>query len=192
MAQTHTEDERLLAALAHAGILLNGFNLLGIVGATLIWFVQRNQSEYIARHALQALAYQVTTLLLLLFSGVLWGGCLLISLLPTFLQPELYRGDPPPTFWIALLLGLTLLTGALALVGYGLVAAWAAWRGQPFSYALIGNVVQRRMAARFPAEHQVPAAINSQPDRPTDVLPTSTPPATTPPEPHQPEPPATD
>ena len=61
-----TQNERLLAALSHASIVLGLFSngVGGIVTALVIWVVQRNKSAYAAQQALQALVYQVATLLL--------------------------------------------------------------------------------------------------------------------------------
>lgn len=139
-----TDEERTMAALAHAGILANGFNLLGLIGASVIWATHRQRSRYVADHALQALVFQGVGLALTLLSVLLWGGCLLLSLLPAFLRPELYRTAPPVTFWFALAAGLFIAAFLLFSVVYGLLGAWAAWRGQPFCYVLAGSLIARR------------------------------------------------
>ncbi|MCG8346361.1 MAG: DUF4870 domain-containing protein [Chloroflexales bacterium] len=136
-----TADERTLAALAHAGIITNGMNLLGLFGAALIWTTQRQRSAYVAGHALQALLFQGLVLLLVLLLSIIWGGCLLISLTPALIRPELYRTEPPATFWLALLMGLFILVFAVSAMFYGLCGAWAAWRGRPFHYILINHLI---------------------------------------------------
>lgn len=146
MTQPPSEEDRLLAALAHAGILLNAFNLLGLVGAMLIWLAGRERSAYIRHHTVQAVAFQVVTLLLFLVATLAWGFCFLLALLPAFLEPELYhlaQGDLPLTFWFVGVFGLLLLAVGLGVLGYGLYGAWMAWNGQLFTYALLGQVVQR-------------------------------------------------
>jgi uncharacterized Tic20 family protein len=139
-----TADARTLAALAHAGILTNGMNLLGLFGAALIWATQRQRSSYVAGHALQALLFQGMALLFILLSGMLWGGCVLISLTPALIRPELYRTEPPATFWVVLLMGLFILAFAGSTVIYGLLGAWAAWRGRPFHYILVSYLMARQ------------------------------------------------
>ncbi len=141
-----TDEERALAALAHAGIIANGFNLLGIIGAALIWAFNRKRSAYVADHALKALAFQGLGLLITLVMAFAWGGCMLISLLPALLRPELYRTGPPALFWFALLLGLVILAFALSGIVYGLIGAWAAWRGQPFRYMGVDVLLERPAA----------------------------------------------
>lgn len=176
MSEPHAE-ERTLAALAHAGVLANSFNLLGIIGAALIWSTQRRQSRYVAEQALQALIYQICGLVVLLLMGLAWGGCLLLSLLPALLRPELYRTEPPLTFWLALASALLIGLVALAGVGYGLTGAWAAWNGRPFQYLGIGALLQRYQAAlpppapppaprpAAPPAEQLPAAEAQAPDQ---------------------------
>src|SRR5215510_8025625 len=128
-----TEDERVLAALAHASIVANVANLAGMIGTALIWTMQRDRSPYVRAHALQALVYQGAVLLISIFLGLLGGLCLALSLLPVMLRPDLYRGSLPSySVWIGALALLTLLGfGALAMV-YGLYGAYQAYRGRPF------------------------------------------------------------
>ena len=58
-----TQNERLLAALSHASIVLGLFSngVGGIVAALVIWMIKRDKSPYVAFQALQALVYQVAT-----------------------------------------------------------------------------------------------------------------------------------
>lgn len=141
-------DERILGALAHASILANIANLAGMIAATLIWATQRERSRFVRAHALQALAYQGAVLLLMTVLFVGWVLCLVLSLLPAVVRPDLYaEGGPPPAFWVALLaLGLPLGFGVLATL-YGLFGAYRVYRGQPFRYLLVGRLVQRELEA---------------------------------------------
>lgn len=140
-----SDDERMLAALAHASIIMNSISGGGIVAAAVIWATQRHRSAFVARHALQALLFQGLGLLLTLLGLLAWAGCVVVGLLPAIVRPDLYTSGPPPFFWLALLGGVGLLGFVLGGVAYALVAAAQAWRGQPFSYALVG-----RLAAPLP------------------------------------------
>jgi uncharacterized Tic20 family protein len=139
-----THEERVMAALAHVGIIANGFNLLGIIAAALLWSTQRKQSPYVAEHALQALVFQVISLLVFLVLFLLWLGSLSIFLLPALFRPDLYQFDLPLFFRLALPTGLTILVMfAVGMGSYGLMGALAAWRGRPFAYALVGPFIRR-------------------------------------------------
>jgi uncharacterized Tic20 family protein len=158
-----TEDERVLAALSHAGIIANVAGMSGLVGAALIWATQRGQSAYVRTQALQALAYQGCALLVGVLLVALWGSCLGLALLPAALFPDLYHTSPPPLFWPALYSAvLPLIYGALV-VGYGLYAAAQALQGRPFHYPLIGRVGAASAAGAPATLPDVPAAPTAVP-----------------------------
>ncbi len=138
-----SNEERLLATLAHASIILNGFNLIGIIGAIAILVSQRQRSEFVRRHAIQALAFQLAGLVATMLLLGTWMACLLISLIPALLRPELYSEGPPMPFWLALGAILLLLLFVLIGIAYGCTGALAAWRGQAFRYLFIGPLVER-------------------------------------------------
>ncbi len=148
MQSSSTNEERVLAALSHAGVLVNSFNLLGLVGAAIIWATQRKQSAYVASHALQALIFQVLALLTLMILFFFWAGCLLIAYLPALLWPDLYAADLPLAFRLAVLVGFALLViFVVGAVLYGLMGALAAWRGRMFRYAAVDALLQMQHPA---------------------------------------------
>jgi uncharacterized Tic20 family protein len=137
-----SEDDRIIAALAHASIIANVVNLAGMIATALIWSSQRERSEYVRQHALQSLLYQGMVLLILIILMIFWGLCLGLSLLAA-VRPDLYRNSPPNSFWIALLgLMLPLGFGILATL-YGLYGAYQVYRGRPFSYPIAGRFMRR-------------------------------------------------
>lgn len=133
-----SEEERVFAALAHMGIFANGFTLLGIIGALLIWASQGKRSAYVAAHALQALVFQVLMLLVSLLLLLLGSTVLMLAFLPAILRPDLYESDPPVAFRMTLLVvGLIVVSFIFGVLSYALAGAWAAWRGRSFRYALV-------------------------------------------------------
>jgi uncharacterized Tic20 family protein len=145
------EDERTLAALAHAGIIANSVSLAGLIGAALIWTTQRERSDFIRRHAHQALAFQIVMLLLLLLLGFVWGACLIFSIMPVLLRPELFRDSPPPLFMPVLFSGVILLIlGGIATI-FGLIGALQAYRGLPFRYPIVGRLLRDSQTSEPPA-----------------------------------------
>jgi uncharacterized Tic20 family protein len=133
-----SEEERVFAALAHMGVFANGFALLGIIGALLIWASQGKRSAYVAAHALQALVFQVFMLLFSLLLLLLGSSVLMLAFLPAILRPDLYESDPPVAFRMTLLVvGLILMSFIFGVLSYALAGAWAAWRGRSFGYVLV-------------------------------------------------------
>lgn len=137
-----TQDERVLAGLAHGSILLGLFTngIGGIVAALVIWLIQKEKSAYVAAQALQALIYQAITFIVTMLAWCCWGALWAVMFLPPMLSnPEAYENVPPPGLWIGLILmivpfaiwGLTIL--------YGLWGAARCFGGHDFKYAVIGN-----------------------------------------------------
>jgi uncharacterized Tic20 family protein len=141
------EDERILAALAHASIIANIANLIGMVAALLIWATQRERSPYVRGHALQALAYQALVVLVALVLVMVWGACILLALLPALVRPDLYaEGGPPALLWPALLVGLLPLAVGLLASGIALYGATRVYAGEPFRYPIVGRLAEPRPA----------------------------------------------
>lgn len=173
------DDERLTAAIAHASIVANISGLLGLVLVVVLWATQRERSRYVRAHIVQALAFQGVTILGLAALLALWSACLLLSMLPAALRPELYvDGTLPDTFWLALFgLFVPLIYGCGATI-YALYGAYQVYHGRPFVYPLIGRAVRRDLgpqnppgAAATPAA-ETPAALPAVAANPTPATPT--------------------
>lgn len=156
-----TEDERILAALSHASILMNFINLAGVIATALIWTQQREKSRYVSAHALQSLVYQGAVMLIGLFLLLTWGLCMGLALLPAVLRPELFRSSPPDAFWLALI-SLIVPIGFIGLATlYGLYGALQVYRGRPFLYPLAGRLVRHTLipATALPSAPLAPALV---------------------------------
>jgi uncharacterized Tic20 family protein len=138
-----TQEERLLASLAHASILLN---MMGPVAGILIYITQKEKSAYVARQALQATLYQLAGVLGIIVLWVCWGAFYAVSLIPLIAEADKYNDAPPPIFWVGLgsMICPLLLMGVWGL--YGLYGGVRAWMGHDFRYALIGQMVEGRLA----------------------------------------------
>ena len=139
---TISQDDKALAAVAHAGILLgivtSGFG--GIIAALIIWLVQKEKSAYVAYQALQALVYQGVVMIITMVAWCCWGLVWMLMLLPPlFANPEAYNYAPPAGLWI----GLFFMVVPIAVWGltilYGLWGAIRCLGGHDFRYAVIGN-----------------------------------------------------
>ena len=143
--RTFSQDERVLAGLAHGSILLGLFSngMGGIIAALVIWVTQREKSAYVAAQALQALVYQAVTFMVIMLAWCCWGALWTLMLFaPLFANPAAYETTLPAGFWVGPLLmvvplglwGLTIL--------YGLWGAARCFGGHDFQYVLIGNWVE--------------------------------------------------
>lgn len=132
-----TQDERLLAAVAHASILLAIVTsaLGGVVVALIIWLVQRHKSRFVAQHAWQAFVYQAAGFILTL---VVWGCWFLAFFgsvfIPLSINPRAYENALPVPIFLALILILVPLFFGILWTLYGLWAAVRAFQGHTFRY----------------------------------------------------------
>ena len=118
-----TSDEKTWAILAHVSILLGAITvgLLGPVAAFVIWLVKKDESDYVARQALQSLIYQIVVAVL---SWIMW---IVIVVLSAFV------------IGICLIpIGLLL---NLATIGYSCYAAYICSLGQEFKFPLIWDMI---------------------------------------------------
>jgi uncharacterized Tic20 family protein len=158
---TSSGEERTFAALAHIGIVANPFNLLGVIGAVLIWATQHRHSRYVADHALQALIFQILAVCVTVGVLLMWGGCLLVSLLPALIRPELYPNELPLTFRVVLFAGVLILVFVAVCVGYGVAGALAAWQGRMFRYAMVNSLLGMRQKQQKPKVSRKGRAANA-------------------------------
>jgi uncharacterized Tic20 family protein len=165
MSMQPSEDERVLAALSHASVVANAVNLAGMIATSLIWTMNRERSQYVRAHALQALVYQGAVLLVMLFLALFGGLCLALSLLPAMLRPDLYRGSPPSySVWIGVLALLALIGFGVLSTLYGLYGAYQAYRGRPFRYLLIGRLVRPLLNPAPTPISPAPTTVHAEPD----------------------------
>ena len=143
-----TQDERILAALAHASVILPFW---GLIGAIVIWVTQREKSRFVSFQALQGVAYQ----LVLVLGGFLGFACYMCSVLGMLLMMPIGRIEPDTaggalativSLFPFCILGLLMLAG-FAFVLYGLYGAVRVLQGHDFRYVVIGPWLERYLGA---------------------------------------------
>jgi uncharacterized Tic20 family protein len=141
-----TGDERLMAGLAHAGILLNLFTngLGGIVVALVIWLTQRDKAPWVGFQALQALVYQLLGAAVLFLSFMCWFAVWFGTLIPAMVNPGRYADVPPPGFLASFVLLCIPFTIGVVWTLYGLWGALRAGQGADFRYVVLGDILARQ------------------------------------------------
>lgn len=143
---TRSDDERMMAGLAHASILLGLFTsgVGGPIAALVIWLTQRDDSPWVGFQALQALVYQLVGIGVAILGFMCWFALWFVSLIPAMANPNQYNNAPPAGFFVSFaLLCIPLGLGVLWTL-YGLWGALRAWQGEDFRYVIIGNALARR------------------------------------------------
>ena len=139
-----TSDEKILAALAHASIILM---FLGPLGAVIIWAIQRTKSKYVRYHALQAMGYQtfsfwIWMFMMFFFMIILFGFGTIIGVLssksPSAMPPD-FLFFIQPLFMLVIfgMWGIIFLVGFIGAVFCGL--------GKEFRYPFIGSWLQTKI-----------------------------------------------
>ncbi|TKJ29243.1 MAG: hypothetical protein CEE40_08950 [Chloroflexi bacterium B3_Chlor] len=156
-----TQHDKIVAASSHAALILP---LLGTVVPLVIWTIRGRKSPIVAFQALQAVVYQLIS--------VLGGSVIPAPLICIFYLVSMCNGeypapepsseppfiDDPFLFLVTLVLlyllvvGFYLLLAAFTVLGlmawlgyvvYGLYGAVATLQGQDFRYAIIGPRLER-------------------------------------------------
>lgn len=141
-----SDDERMMAGLAHASIVLNLLTggLGGIIAALVIWLTQRKESAWVGFQAFQAMVYQLLGLAVGFLSIMCWLVLWFGSLIPVMVNPNQYSDAPPAGFFVSLSLLCVPFIVSILWTLYGLWGALRAWQGADFRYVLLGNVLADR------------------------------------------------
>lgn len=128
------QDEYTMAMLAHVMQLFGG-----IIAPLVLYFLKRNESPFIAFHALQAIFWQLA---ILAISFLFWGVMTILffsSIITASNSPA-----PPPVLWVMMISAVAfsfLLFGAdLALA---IMHGVRAYRGEWSAYPLVGDHARR-------------------------------------------------
>ena len=138
-----TQDERTMAALAHASVIVFG---MGIIASVVIWVTQKELSRYVAFQALQATVYHIVGFCIFMAGMLCWLILYFASFIPLMVAATQGSDDPPLGFLLAMLLMVVpLIFMGLWIVG-GLWGAVRAFRSSDFRYLIIGDQVERWLA----------------------------------------------
>jgi uncharacterized Tic20 family protein len=149
--QPGSNDEKLLAAAAHAAILIPG---IGFVAPLVIWMTQRGKSAYTTYQSLQALGYQLLFMLFYwlvsIIGVVLWIGAIIVG---SVFAASLGSGEGVVLiiFGTEFLFFFFLLGMAGLYVLGGLLAGILCLTGKAFRYPLLGPWLEKYLTWK-PAE----------------------------------------
>jgi uncharacterized Tic20 family protein len=144
---TPTQDERVMAALSHISAIIP---MMGVIAPIIIWATQKDKSQFVVFHALQAIAYQLC-MIVAWFIGM---GCYMVSSFGmVFILPltssSAHSQSVSPLLLVALIFLFVIFgvicLGGLAFIVYGIIAAIMAFQGKHFRYVIIGKKIEQFM-----------------------------------------------
>ncbi|MBN1536683.1 MAG: DUF4870 domain-containing protein [Anaerolineales bacterium] len=134
-----TDEDRNCAAIAHFGVI---FPLFGFLIPILIWTIQEKRSHYVAFQSLQALFYQLLSILFLLLSYSFSKTITIIGKI--YISAALNPGQITKIVENITIIGLCIiLLFLLVYIVYGIYGAIKVMFGFNFKYLIIGNLVER-------------------------------------------------
>jgi uncharacterized Tic20 family protein len=142
---TPTQDERIMAALAHTSAIIP---MMGVIAPIVIWATQKDKSQYVVFQALQAIVYQ----LCMIVAMIIGNGCYMVSAFSmVFTMPlttsSTHSQSVSPLLFVAFIFPFVILgiigVGGLTFIIYGIIAAIMVFQGKPFRYVIIGKKIER-------------------------------------------------
>lgn len=143
------QDERTIAALAHVSALLP---MIGVIAPIIIWVTQREKSRYVAFQALQAIAFQLTFILIWIAGFACYLGFFFLMFFGSFILGGILQGSNVGPGVAGVFGGMFLIPFAIiflmiilffSMIIYGIAAAVLTFQGKDFRYFLIGRWVER-------------------------------------------------
>ncbi len=143
---TYTQDERVMAALAHACSILSIF---GTIGSIVIWLTQKDKSRYVAFQALQAIVYHICLIVGWFFFMVCYMSSAIAFLPLSMASAPAVEGESTVSWFVILLMAapigimVFMLILWLLYMLYGMYAAASTLQGKDFRYVVIGNRLEK-------------------------------------------------
>lgn len=154
-----THEDRLVAAVSHASILIPFF---GATVPLIIFLARRKESNFVRLHSLQGFVVNLVSLLLITFTYIFYSVFLFIIMIPTMLLPFLVSSAPSgeantvaAILIIIIMLLFIVALGIMTFVFYFLlpvmalvavIAAGVTLGGRSFRYPILANRIDPNKA----------------------------------------------
>lgn len=141
--QNITNEEKLLAMLSHLSILFGG-----IILPIILWAVQKDKSQFVRFHSLQAIFFHIVYLIIILLFSIL---IIVISIASGLGITALAFENQTPLVMPALLFIVTIVSVVLIFIvvfgaiGYAIYLAIKAYRGNYIMIPVIGKIIYRKI-----------------------------------------------
>ena len=120
MSTNPSSEERLMASIAHASVVVFG---PGILVGVFIWLTQKEKAAYASNQGLQAAVFQLIGMIVTMAMWVVWGIFYSLTWIPFVQNPELLDGPPPPLFWVGM---ISMVVPLLVMLFWSLYGLWGA------------------------------------------------------------------
>ena len=139
MNEKISKEEKIMALLSHLSIFIPN---IGVLAPIIIWVTNKEKSDFVRFHALQAIFFQLIffiLIMLFMFAGLI----LMLAAIPWF---DLSSTAEPGTLFFLSMIFMFLFFPLWLIFGiYAVVASVKSYRGKIFKYAIIGNIIKRKV-----------------------------------------------
>ena len=134
-----SKEEKIMALLSHLSIFIPN---VGILAPVIIWITNKEKSDFVRFHALQAIFFQLIffiLMMLFMFAGVI----LMLASIPWF---DLSSNAEPGTLFFLSMVFMFMFFPLWIIFGiYAAVASAKSYKGKMFKYAIIGRIIERKV-----------------------------------------------
>ncbi len=157
-----TENKKIFAIVSHILIFMN---FVGIVINYIFYTQNEEDNRFLARHALQAMGWQIfflsSQILLILIGG---GNFYLLFALS---QQNAENSSTPVLFFIFhFTVIFTIILSSIAFIGFSFFAAYKAYNDMEYCYPVTGRLIKKRFPRLFSEPSQ-----KKEDDKFTDIIP---------------------
>ena len=134
-----SKEEKLMALLSHLSMFIPN---IGILAPIIIWVTNKEKSDFVRFHALQAIFFQLIFFILtMLFMFV--GIILMLVSIPWFDLSS--NAEPGIALFLSMIFMFLFFPLWLIFGIYAVVASIKSYRGKIFKYTIIGNIIKRKV-----------------------------------------------
>ena len=135
----YQKEEKLMALLSHLSIFIPN---IGILAPIIIWVTNKEKSDFVRFHALQAIFFQlIFFVLMMLFMFV--GIILMFASIPWFDLSS--NAEPGGVFFLSMVFMFMFFPLWIIFGIYAAVASAKSYKGKIFKYAIIGSIIQKKV-----------------------------------------------
>ncbi|KAA0210591.1 DUF4870 domain-containing protein [Ignavibacteria bacterium CHB1] len=138
------DNEKLLALLSHLGSMFGGI-LLPLI----IWAVQKDKSQFVRFHSLQAIFFQLLFIVVVVIIVVIVAVIYLAFIFTYGLSNPDTSGLFFPNIIIGVVMYSSIFFSIFILYGYSIYLAVKSYKGEYTKYPIIGNIIYKRVFGEY-------------------------------------------
>jgi uncharacterized protein len=139
MEEKLSTEQKLLSLVSHLSILIPN---IGILAPVIIWVTNKEKSNFVRFHAIQAIFFQLVFFILMIFF-IFVGVIMMLAAIPWF---DLNSSSEPGMLFFLSMVFMFMYFPLWIIFGiYAVVASVKSYKGNIFKYAIIGRIIEKKV-----------------------------------------------